>query len=453
MSFVQFDICEFYPSITKKVLLNALNHAKTHAHITKQEIEIILSTKSGILFSKNQAWAKKGNQSFDITMGSWDGAEVCDLVGMFLLSQLGHLKLNIGLYRDDGLAVSNLGPRQTCLAKKKISKIFKDNGFNLTFEEDGKSVNFLDVTFNLENNTFEPYMKPNHSPVYVHKESNHPPKILKNIPVSVNKRLCAISSNEEVFRAAIPPFQQALKNSGYDHELKYTPETQANTKKKKNRKRKVTYFNPPFSINVKTNIGEKFLKLINKCFPKSHPLSKIINRNTIKVSYKCMPNFKSKIARHNQKLLNNQEEQNTNHGCNCTNEPCPLETENCQSHHVVYRATVEDENQNIKTYTGLTRNTFKRRFSAHKYSFNHRGENSTTLSTHLWKLKDENTDFTIRWNIIDRASEFNPTTRKCRLCDKEKYYIIFEPDGANLNLRSELFSTCRHRLRLLLNNT
>ena len=70
-----------------------------------------------------------------------DGAEVCDLVGMFLLSQLGHLKLNIGLYRDDGLAVSNLGPRQTCLAKKKISKIFKDNGFNLTFEEDGKSVN------------------------------------------------------------------------------------------------------------------------------------------------------------------------------------------------------------------------------------------------------------------------------------------------------------------------
>ena len=105
------------------------------------------------------------------------------------------------------------------------------------------------------------------------------------------------------------------------------------------------------------------------------------------------------------------------------------------------------------TYTGLTRNTFKRRFSAHKYSFNHRGENSTTLSMHLWKLKDENTDFTIKWNIIDRASEFNPTTRKCRLCDKEKYYIIFEPDGANLNLRSELFSTCRHRLRLLLNNT
>ena len=109
-----------------------------------------------------------------------------------------------------------------------------------------------------------------------------------------------------------------------------------------------------------------------------------------------MPNFKSKIARHNQKLLNNQDEQNTNHGCNCTNEPCPLETENCQIHHVVYRATVEDENQNINTYTGLTRNTFKKRFSAHKYSFNQRGENSTTLSTHLWKLKDENTNFTIK---------------------------------------------------------
>ena len=169
--------------------------------ITTQDIDIILSTKSGILFSKDQAWAKKGSQSFDVTMGSWDGAEVCDLVGMFLLSQLKHLNLNIGLYRDDGLAVSNLRPRQTCLAKKKLSKIFKDNGFNLTFEEDGKSANFLDVTFNLENNTYKPYMKPNHSPVYVHVESNHPPNILKNIPASVNKRLSSRSSNEEVFRA------------------------------------------------------------------------------------------------------------------------------------------------------------------------------------------------------------------------------------------------------------
>ena len=42
---------------------------------------------------------KKGNQAFDVTMESWDGAEVADLVGIFLLSQLTNLNLNIGLYR------------------------------------------------------------------------------------------------------------------------------------------------------------------------------------------------------------------------------------------------------------------------------------------------------------------------------------------------------------------
>ena len=31
---------------------------------------------------------KKGNATFDVKMGSYDGAETCELVGSFLLSQL-----------------------------------------------------------------------------------------------------------------------------------------------------------------------------------------------------------------------------------------------------------------------------------------------------------------------------------------------------------------------------
>ena len=38
-------------------------------------------------------------------MGSFDGAETCELVGSFLLSQFQHLNINVGLYRDDGLAI------------------------------------------------------------------------------------------------------------------------------------------------------------------------------------------------------------------------------------------------------------------------------------------------------------------------------------------------------------
>ena len=141
-------------------------------------------------------------------------------------------------------------------------------------------------------------------------------------------------------------------------------------------------------------------------------------------------------------------------GCYCKLGPCPLLTKNCKTDQVVYRATVTERDQTVNTYTGLTRNPFKKRFNGHQYSFNHRdAPNKTTLSTHVWKLKDKGENYDMAWEIVDRAPDFNPTNRKCRLCLKEKFYIIFQPDGATLNSRSELFSTCRHRLRLLLNNT
>ena len=123
---------------------------------------------------------------------------------------------------------------------------------------------------------------------------------------------------------------------------------------------------------------------------------------------------------------------------------------------VVYKATVEEECGIVNTYTGLTGNSFKKRWYGHTNSFRHRNEDenkTTTLSTHVWKLKDSEKNFEIQWSIIDRAKIFNPTTRKCQLCLKEKFHIIFQPEGATLNKRSELFSVCRHRLGQLLENT
>jgi hypothetical protein len=112
-------------------------------------------------------------------------------------------------------------------------------------------------------------MKPNNKPLYVHSESNHPPSIIRNIPISINKRLSNISSNEEVFKAATPPYQEALKESGYDYQLKYNPPPQStNTNsRKRNRQRNITWFNPPYSESVATNVGKKFLILLDKCFP------------------------------------------------------------------------------------------------------------------------------------------------------------------------------------------
>ena len=125
LTFLLFDIVEFYPNITEALLKKALDYAKNYVDITQEEIKIILQTKKAFIFSDGKPWIKKGNKSFDVTMGSLDGAEVADLVGLYLLSQLSDLRLNIGLYRDDGLGVCNLPPRQAELEKKKLCWIFK----------------------------------------------------------------------------------------------------------------------------------------------------------------------------------------------------------------------------------------------------------------------------------------------------------------------------------------
>ena len=377
-----------------------------------------------------------------------------DLVGLYLLSQLSDLSLEIGLYRDDGLGVCNQSPRQAELTKKKLCRIFKENGLNITADANLKSVNFLDVNFNLETDTYRPYMKPNDTPTYVHKDSNHPNSILKNIPYSVNRRLSSISCNQQEFDLAAPPYQDALNKSGYNFDLRFEPPN-INENRKKNRSRRITWFNPPFSKNVQTNIGEKFLKLIDQSFPTNHPLRKVINRNTVKISYRCMPNFQKKISNHNFQVQKEEEEIQPIQGCNCTRAigPCPLGG-NCLVDSVVYKAEVKDANSNCSTYTGLTSNTFKQRYYGHRHSFKYRNsDHSTTLSSHIWDLRDENENYEIQWSIIDRAPDFNPITRKCRLCIKEKYYIIFQPEGASLNHRSELYSTCRHRTKQLLANT
>ena len=295
-------------------------------------------------------------------------------------------------------------------------------------------------------------MKPNDCPLYINKNSNHPPPVIQNIPAAVNRRLSSISANEEVFNAAVPPYQAALSKSGYEYKLEFTPPT--HRQKKSNRTRRITWFNPPYSENVSTNIGAKFLRIINKCFPPDHPLRKIVNRNTVKLSYRCMPNMSQNLARHNSKVSKPQAQQ-PDPGCNCRGgvAVCPL-AGSCQTKSVVYQATVvREDNQKTETYTGLTSRRFKDRFYEHTGDMNNRHYEGTSLSNYVWKLKDDGIPFKISWKILSKAASFNPSTKKCNLCLKEKYLIIFNSEGATLNDRNELFATCRHRLKPLLGNT
>ena len=176
----------------------------------------------------------------------------------------------------------NKTARQTEILKKELCKIFQANGLQITIEASSKIVDFLDFTLNLNDGTYKPYMKPNNRPLYVHKESNHPPGILKNIPLATNRRISSISSSEKIFNAAAPDYQEALGASGYDHKLKYEPQNRNNQNRKRNRKRQVTYFNPPCSQNVATNIGKQFSQALDSSFPPGHPLTQIVKQKHCK---------------------------------------------------------------------------------------------------------------------------------------------------------------------------
>ena len=129
--FIQFDIEEFYPSTTEHLLLKAIEHAKLYTGITQQELDIILHTRKSLLFSKNKPWQKTTNESlFDITMGSYDGAEICELVSLYMLSFLGKVYgiQNVGLYWDDGLVcLHKISGRASDKIQKDMIRTFREN--------------------------------------------------------------------------------------------------------------------------------------------------------------------------------------------------------------------------------------------------------------------------------------------------------------------------------------
>ena len=224
-SFIVFDIVDFYPSITEELLDKALKFATGIVPMTTQEIEVIKHTKKALLFAGGELWKKASPENFDVTMGSYDGAETCEIVGLFILSELQKDHGNeIGLYRDDGLAVLQKTPREVENIKKKMCELFKKHNLKITIEANKKVINYLDITLDLAKNTYKPYKKPNDVPLYINYKSNHPPMIKKNVPKGINKRLSTISATKTAFDEATKEYQQALKESGYRFKLQYEPE-------------------------------------------------------------------------------------------------------------------------------------------------------------------------------------------------------------------------------------
>ena len=184
-------------------------------------------------------------------MGSYDGAEVCELVGLFMLDKLSNIfeKNLVGLYRDDGLAVLRtviVLQKLQIESDKSVESIFKSYGLKITTEAGLHRVDFLDIPINLRKENFWSYRKPNDSLLYINIASNHPGSITKPLPKMIETRISNILFNSQEFENAKPAFQDALRKSGHTTSLFYKP-TQRQCNPKKGRSRNFVWFNPPFS--------------------------------------------------------------------------------------------------------------------------------------------------------------------------------------------------------------
>ena len=203
------------------------------------------------------------------------------------------------------------------------------------------------------------------------------------------------------------------------------------------------------------------LCFVKECFHRNHKLYKICNRNTLKMSYRTTNNMSTFVSKHNRRILKQYHDQQQavdpklQIHCNCDDKPQCWLPDRCTITNLVYRATITrlDTNE-VKTQTGATVE-FKQRQGSYKTSFEDPNIHQTCLSQYIWKNLRRNQPhipFRLDWSVVDRGPPFNPATGQCKLCLKEKYHIMFNPDGATLNQRTEIFSYCFHQRPQLLKN-
>ena len=126
--------------------------------------------------------------------------------------------------------------------------------------------NCLDVTLSLNDGKNHPYRKPKKETKYIHRNSEHPPSITKEILQSTEKRLSTLSSSKNIFQELAIYHEKYLKNSEYKTKLQYQ-QTKKNNWNKKKGKRDVIWFNPLYSKPIKINFGRTLIKLISEHFP------------------------------------------------------------------------------------------------------------------------------------------------------------------------------------------
>ena len=167
--------------------------------IKSKDRETIFHASKSLLYNEGEPWIKRSNK-FDVTIRSYNEAEVCEVISFFMLSLIGNKYNlnNIGLYSDDELAVfKNISGWQSKKKKEKkkktFQKMFKNKGLDIIVNRNMKIFNHLDVTLKFNNRCFRPYKEPNEKTNYIHANSDHLPCLLKQLLMSIEKRLSSLS--------------------------------------------------------------------------------------------------------------------------------------------------------------------------------------------------------------------------------------------------------------------
>ena len=559
-SLIQIDLVDYYPSVTETLFKTTIDFAEKITPISDLEKQLLFNARQSVLYHDNAVWTKNSGP-FDVTMGSFDGAQITDLVGLMILAKFKEEfpLINFSLYRDDGLGFhTSMSPQQLDKVRKKLHAFFKKMDLKITVETGLKKVDFLDVTFDLNDASYQPYRKPNDTPLYIHKHSNHPKHVLFNNPIAINKRLCEISSSKEKFDSNKSIYQDALNASEYSFKLNYikdktntnisanlsenstsdkadhqptpptpqpnqTPDLVSHTrpsasptpppptqprrsqrlrdrathntasqnnqtltsmtdpvtltqarvmptplnadqdpkdkinddKKTRSKKRKkILWFNPPFTSSLKTKFGQLFLQLLDKHFPITHPLHPVMNRKKCKISFRTCPSMKNIIDSHNKRILKNLNKKKTTLPCNCRKE-CPIKNGQCRTESVIYCAEIRDA-----SYIGLTSGQIKDRITSHRQTFREKEkQNSTTLSKFIWSnnLNRDDTgnliEPSIKWSILQQSDTYKPGQKHCNLCLSEKLFIISNINKpSNINKRTDVATICIHKQKHYLNS-
>ena len=332
--------------------------------------------------------------------------------------------------------------------KQALLREFKKVGLSITIEVGLRSTEFLDVILDVDSGKYRPYRKPESTLTYVNKGSNHPPNVLKNIPENIAKRVSGLCSDENTFNEVKYVYEEALNKEGYDVELKYLPKEDQNKVKKKRSRYKVVWYNPPYSSQVKTMVGHLFLALVEKHFKRGTKIGGRFNRNTLKLSYSCLPNMGAKLRHHNNKVLGTKQawsEPESGVSCNCRDKTlCKVENK-CKLPGALYSGLVVAEGKPDMLYYGVASNNFKERLKIHESDLR-TGKVRTSITKYMADLDEKNIKYEVKWRLVKTGIPFfNRTNEDCQLCYWEKLYILLGPSNM-LNSREELMNQCLHNI-------